>query len=47
MKTLFKLFLLLIFAAVLGGVLTLVKRRDASGPVSFDEWPAVPENPAA
>jgi hypothetical protein len=47
MKTMFKLFLLLFFAAAVAGAVAVVKRRDASGPVSFDEWPPVPENPAA
>jgi hypothetical protein len=47
MKTLFKLFLLLFVAAAVAGVVTVVKRRETSGPVSYDEWPTVPENPAA
>ena len=47
MKTLFKLFLLLFLAAAIAGVVVLVKRPRPSGPVSYDEWPPVPENPAA
>jgi hypothetical protein len=47
MKTLFKLLLLLLIGAVAAGAVVLVKRPRPSGPVSFDQWPPVPENPAA
>ena len=45
LKALFKLALLLTLAAAVAGVVVLVKRNRASGPVTYDEWPAVPTNP--
>lgn len=47
MKTLFKLLLLLLLGAAIAGAVMLVKRPRPGEPVSFDQWPPVPENPAA
>ena len=47
LKALFKLTLLLILGAALAGAVMLVRRSKSTEPVSFDQWPDVPENPAA
>ncbi len=46
-KTLFKLTLLVVLAAAIAGVVMVVKRPRDAGPVSFEDWPDVPRNPAA
>lgn len=46
-KALFKLALLVMLGAALAGVVMLVKRSRSSEPVSYDQWPDVPQNPAA
>jgi hypothetical protein len=46
-KTLLKLTFLLVALAALAGVIALVRRSSDSDPVSFDEWPDVPRNPAS
>jgi hypothetical protein len=46
-KTLFKLTLLVVLAAAIAGVVMVVKRPKDGAPVSFEEWPDVPRNPAA
>lgn len=45
--TLFKLMVLLALGAALAGVLVVAKKSKATGPVSFDHWPDVPQNPGA
>ena len=45
LKTVLKLMFVLVIAASIAGVVTLVKRPKDAGPVSFDEWPDVPRNP--
>jgi len=47
LKALFKLALLLILGAALAGIVMMVKRPKASGPVSYEQWPDVARNPAA
>ncbi|HEY5265983.1 MAG TPA: hypothetical protein VIJ40_04140 [Acidimicrobiales bacterium] len=47
LKTLFKLTLILTVGSVIAGVVFLVKRPKSSSPISFEEWPSVPRNPAA
>ena len=46
LKALFKLGLLIAVGAAVAGVLSLVKKSKESSPVSYDQWPDVPENPA-
>jgi hypothetical protein len=46
LKTLFKLALILTLGSVIAGVIFLVKRPKDSSPISFEEWPNVPRNPA-
>jgi len=45
-KTLLKIMVLLLVAAAVAGVVTMVKKRDAE-PVSFENWPDVPQKTAA
>jgi hypothetical protein len=47
LKALFKLAILLVLGASVAGVVMVLKRPAAAGPVSYDEWPSVPHNPAA
>jgi len=47
LKALFKLALLLILGAALAGIVMMVKKPKASGPVSYEQWPDVARNPAA
>jgi hypothetical protein len=47
LKTLFKLALLLFVGAILTGAVMMFKRSKEPAAVSFDEWPDVPQNPAA
>ena len=47
LKALFKLTLLLVLGAALAGAVILARRSNDAGPVSYDQWPDVPENPAA
>ncbi len=47
MKSIVKLAVLLVLAAAVAGVVMLVKRPKIADPVSFDEWPTVPRNPAS
>lgn len=47
MKTLFKLSLLVVVAAAIAGVVMVIKRPSGDAPLSFEEWPDVPRNPAA
>jgi hypothetical protein len=46
LKALVKLSLLVVVAVAVAGVIRLVRRSSGSTPVSFDEWPDVPRNPA-
>jgi hypothetical protein len=46
-KTLFKLLLLVMVGAVIAGVIFAVRKEGDTGPLSFEEWPKVPRNPAA
>jgi hypothetical protein len=46
LKTLFKLSLILTLGSVIAGVVFLVKRPPNASPISFEEWPSVPRNPA-
>jgi len=46
-KALFKLALLLMLGAALAGVVMIVKRSRSGESISYDQWPDVPENPAA
>ncbi len=47
LKSLLKLTILLVALAAIAGVVALVRRSSDSDPVSFDEWPDVPRNPAS
>jgi hypothetical protein len=47
LKAFFKLAVLLLVGAAVAGVVMMVKRPMPSGPVSYEEWPEVPRNPAA
>jgi hypothetical protein len=47
LKTLFKLAILVLLGAAIAGVVTMVKQPKETGPVSYEEWPDVPRNPAA
>jgi hypothetical protein len=47
LKALLKVLFVLIVAASIAGVVMLVKRPKDAEPVSFDEWPDVPRNPAS
>ena len=47
LKAFFKLALLLLVAAAVAGVVMMVKRPKSQGPLSFEQWPDVPEKPAA
>ena len=44
LKTLVKLLFLSLLVASLAGVAMLVKRPKNSDPVTYDEWPPVPQN---
>ncbi len=46
-KTLFKLLLLVMVGAVIAGVIFAITKEGDTGPLSFEEWPKVPHNPAA
>jgi hypothetical protein len=46
-KTLFKLLLLVMVGAVIAGVIFAITKEEDTGPLSFEEWPKVPRNPAA
>jgi hypothetical protein len=46
-KAILKLLFILVVAASIAGVVMLVKRPKDVDPVSFDEWPDVPRNPAS
>jgi hypothetical protein len=46
LKTLVKLLSLSLLVASLAGVAMLVKRPKNSDPVTYDEWPPVPQNPS-
>jgi predicted membrane channel-forming protein YqfA (hemolysin III family) len=46
-KTLFKLLLLVMVGAVIAGVIFAITKEGDTGPLSFEEWPTVPRNPAA
>jgi hypothetical protein len=47
LKTFFKLAVLLLIGAAIAGVVMMVRRPTTSGPVSYEQWPDVPQNPAA
>ncbi|MEO9181084.1 MAG: hypothetical protein ABI298_05480 [Acidimicrobiales bacterium] len=47
LKALLKVTFLIVVAATITGVVTLVKRPKDTVPVSFEEWPEVPNNPAS
>lgn len=46
-KTLFKLLLLVMVGAIIAGVIFAITKEGDTGPLSFEEWPKVPRNPAA
>ena len=46
-KTLVKLALLAALVAAIAGAVMVLRRSDGSPDVATDEWPDVPENPAA
>jgi hypothetical protein len=46
-KTLGKVMVLLILGAALAGVFMLVRSSKDAEPVSYEQWPDVPRNPAA
>jgi hypothetical protein len=46
-KTLGKVMVLLILGAALAGVVMLVRSSKDAEPVSYEQWPDVPRNPAA
>jgi hypothetical protein len=46
-KALLKVTFLIVVAATIAGVVMLVKRPKDTEPVSFEEWPDVPHNPAS
>ncbi len=45
-KTVVKLMVLLMVGAIVAGIVTAIMRSNDS-PISFEEWPSVPRNPAA
>jgi len=47
LKSLSKLLVLLVFAAVVAGAVGLVKNKKKSPAISYESWPKVPRNPAA
>lgn len=47
LKILFKLTLVLVIGAAIAGVVVMSKRSQTLGPTSYEQWPDVPENPAA
>jgi hypothetical protein len=47
LKAFFKLAVLLLVGAAVAGVVMMAKGPKPSGPVSYEEWPDVPRNPAA
>jgi hypothetical protein len=47
LKAVLKIMFVLIVAASVAGVVMLVRRPRDAEPVSFDEWPDVPRNPAS
>jgi len=47
LKTLLKLLFVVIVAASIAGIVMLVKGNNDDEPVSVDEWPDVPRNPAS
>jgi len=47
LKALLKLGLFVIVGAVVAGAVALLKRPKDAPPVSYDEWPDVPQNPAS
>ena len=46
-KTLVKLALLAALVAAVAGAVMVLRRPDGSSDVATDEWPDVPQNPAA
>jgi len=47
LKAVLKVLFVLVVAASIAGVVMLVKRPKDAEPVSFDQWPDVPRNPAS
>ena len=47
LKAILKLLFIVVVAASIAGVVMLIKRPKDNEPVSFDEWPDVPHNPAS
>jgi hypothetical protein len=47
LKAVLKIMFVLVVAASVAGIVMLVKRPKDAEPVSFDEWPDVPRNPAS
>jgi hypothetical protein len=47
LKTVLKLMVVLVIVAVIAGVIKVQVRPKNAEPVSFDEWPDVPRNPAS
>jgi hypothetical protein len=47
LKAVLKIMFVLVVAASIAGVVMLAKRPQDVEPVSFDEWPDVPRNPAS
>jgi hypothetical protein len=46
-KALLKLVVLALLGAAAVGAVLLFRRSKESSPVSYDQWPDVPQNPAA
>jgi len=46
-RSLFKLTVLTVVTAVIAGVAKKVRRPSDTPPVSFEQWPDVPQNPAS
>jgi hypothetical protein len=47
LKTLLKLAVVTVLLAAAVGVVILLRRSKDPSPVSYDQWPDVPQNPAA
>ncbi|MGB8197377.1 MAG: hypothetical protein WCF25_10270 [Acidimicrobiales bacterium] len=47
LKTLLKLMFVLVLVGVVAGIVKIQLRPKDAEPVSFDEWPDVPRNPAS
>ena len=47
LKAIMKVLLLLAVGTAVAGAVMLVRRPKGSAEISFDNWPEVPQNPAA